>query len=195
MRRLAALLVLSLSLLASPALAQRRSTTHALWVGGRFEPGAALNVGYDLEVELGTSCGFNLGPSLSVAWLGSDGGERRQDLLATLDLLRGRFLLDEHDCGSCGYRLQALLGAGGYFVTSPAFSTEDPKLPQVLRSTESAPEVWRFGAQISGGLSADWWLSREVAATGLLVFHVRLDDFARMPAIWAEAGLGMRFGT
>lgn len=200
-RALATFLVaLSISLLSASASAQsgRRSTTHALYVGGRFDPGAAWLVGYDLEVELGTPCGFNLGPSLSVAFGGGDGAAGRQDVLGTLDLLRGRFLLDEHDCGSCGYRLQALLGAGMYFVSNPA--TEIPvryvnENQDVLLLLERSPEQWRFGAQITGGLSADWFFSRAFGITGILAFHVRLDDYSRMPAIWAEAGLGARFGT
>jgi len=111
---LCTLATLALVLAASaPAAAQNRhDTTEALYVGGRFDPGAAWLVGYDLEIELGTPCGFNLGPAASVAFGGLDGNEQRQDVLATLDVLRGRFLLDEHHCGSCGYRLQALLGAG-----------------------------------------------------------------------------------
>ncbi len=176
----------------------RRSTTHALFVGGRFDPGAAWLAGYDLEIELNTPCGFNLGPSLSVAFGGGDGGVGRQDLLASLDILRGRFLLDEHRCGSCGYRLQALLGAGMYFVLNPAaaipIEVEGPN-GQMQWLTQRSPEQWQLGAQITGGMSADWWFSRELGVTGLLAVHVRLDDYGRMPALWAEAGLGVRFGT
>jgi hypothetical protein len=196
---LALLAALALVVVASPAAAQdRHDTTEALYVGGRFDPGAAWLVGYDLEIELGTPCGFNLGPSASVAFGGLDGNEQRQDLLATLDVLRGRFLLDEHHCGSCGYRLQALLGAGMYFAMHGA--AEIPRayvndngdtVPVLERYTEE----WRFGAQVSGGMSADWWFSSEWAITGVLAFHVRLDDYSRMPGIWAEAGLGIRFGT
>jgi hypothetical protein len=191
--------LLALFALASPTAAQdRHDTTEALYVGGRFDPGAAWLVGYDLEIELGTPCGFNLGPSASVAFGGLDGNEQRQDVLATLDVLRGRFLLDEHRCGSCGYRLQALLGAGLYFAMHGA--AEIPRsyvndngdtVPVLERFTEE----WRFGAQVSGGMSADWWFSHEWAITGVLAFHVRLDDYSRMPGIWAEAGLGIRFGT
>lgn len=177
---------------------QRRSTTHALWVGGRFDPGAAWLAGYDLEIELGTPCGFNLGPSLSVAFGGGDGGAARQDVLASLDVLRGRFLLDEHDCGSCGYRLQALVGAGMYFVVSPAIALPVPYVNDNGEASfllQQHAEDWRFGAQVTGGVSADWWFGREFGITGLLAFHVRLDDYGRMPAIWAEAGLGVRLGT
>lgn len=192
MARLAVLTVVLTLLVASTAAAQdRHSTTHALWLGGRFDPGAAWNVGYDLEVELDTPCGFNLGPSVAVAFGGGDGGAERQDLLVSLDLLRGRFLLDESSCGSCGYRLQALLGAGGYLVINPALP--DPSLGSKTNVLE--PDAWRFGAQVTGGLSADWWMERTWGFTGLLAFHVRLDDWSRMPAIWAEAGLGLRFGT
>jgi hypothetical protein len=176
----------------------RRSTTHALFVGGRFDPGAAWLAGYDLEIELNTPCGFNLGPSLSVAFGGGDGGAGRQDLLASLDFLRGRFLLDEHDCGSCGYRLQALLGAGMYFALNPAVALPievENANGELSWVTQRSPEQWQLGAQITGGMSADWWFSRELGVTGLLAVHVRLDDYGRMPALWAEAGLGVRFGT
>lgn len=190
---------LALTLAASQASAQtRHDTTEALFVGGRFDPGAAWLVGYDLEIELGTPCGFNLGPAASVAFGGLDGDEQRQDVLASLDVLRGRFLLDQHSCGSCGYRLQALVGAGMYFVMHGAaeiarayVSDNGDTIPVLERFTEE----WRFGAQVSAGMSADWWFTREWAVTGMLAFHVRLDDYARMPGIWAEAGLGIRFGT
>lgn len=196
---LIALTLVTASLVASSASAQRRhDTTEALYVGGRFDPGAAWLVGYDLEIELGTPCGFNLGPSASVAFGGLDGNEQRQDVLATLDVLRGRFLLDQHSCGSCGYRLQALVGAGMYFAMHGA---ADLARTYVNDNGETIPvlerfsEEWRFGAQVSAGMSADWWFSSEWAVTGVLAFHVRLDDYARMPGIWAEAGLGIRFGT
>ncbi len=193
------LAALASTLWVSEAHAQRRhDTTEALLVGGRFDPGAAWLVAYDLEIELHTPCGFNLGPAASVAFGGLDGDAQRQDLLASLDVLRGRFLLDEHHCGSCGYRLQALLGAGMYFVMHGA-----AELPRVYVNDngDSVPLLerfaaeWRFGAQLTGGMSADWWFSEEWAITGMLAFHVRLDDYARMPGIWAEASLGIRFGT
>lgn len=196
---LAAIALATSTLVALPLAAQERhDTTEALLVGGRFDPGAAWLVAYDLEIELGTPCGFNLGPSASVAFGGLDGSEQRQDLLAVLDVLRGRFVLDQHSCGSCGYRLQALLGAGMYFVMHGA--AELPRLyendnGETVSVIERFAEQWRFGAQVTGGMSADWWFSHEWALTGLLAFHVRLDDYARMPAIWAEAGLGIRFGT
>jgi hypothetical protein len=198
-RALALAATLLLSSLASVAAAQdRHDTTEALLVGGRFDPGAAWLVGYDLEIELGTSCGFNLGPSATVAFGGLDGGPQRQDLLATLDVLRGRFLLDQHSCGACGYRLQALLGAGMYFAMHGA--AEIPRVyendnGETLSVIERFAAEWRFGAQLTGGMSADWWLGHDWAITGLVAFHVRLDDHARMPGIWAEAGLGIRFGT
>ncbi len=191
--------LLALLLLDGRALAQdRHDTTEALLVGGRFDPGAAWLVAYDLEIELGTSCGFNLGPSASVAFGGLDGGSQRQDVLASLDILRGRFLLDQHSCGSCGYRLQALLGAGMYFALHSA--AEIPRIyendnGETLSVIERFAEEWRFGAQLTGGMSADWWFTHDWGITGMLAFHVRLDDYARMPGIWAEAGLGIRFGT
>lgn len=193
------LLALAPFLASGVAHAQRRhDTTEALLVGGRFDPGAAWLVAYDLEIELGTPCGFNLGPSASVAFGGQDGDQQRQDLLATLDVLRGRFLLDEHHCGSCGYRLQALLGAGLYYVMHGAaeiprtYVNDNGDMVPVL---ERFAADWRFGAQVTGGMSADWWFTSEWAITGMLAFHVRLDDYARMPGIWAEASLGIRFGT
>lgn len=196
---LLALALVVTNALASRAAAQdRHDTTEAVYFGGRFDPGAAWLVGYDLEIELGTPCGFNLGPSASVAFGGGDGGAQRQDLLATLDVLRGRFLLDEHRCGSCGYRLQALVGAGMYFamhgsadIARTYVNDNGDTIPVIERFSEE----WRFGAQVSAGMSADWWFTREWALTGVLAFHVRLDDYARMPGIWAEAGLGIRFGT
>jgi len=190
---------LALALFAAPAMAQdRHDTTEALLIGGRFDPGAAWLVAYDLEIELGTPCGFNLGPSASVAFGGLDGGPQRQDVLATLDVLRGRFLLDQHSCGSCGYRLQALVGAGMYFAMHGAaeiarvYENENHETIPVLERFE---QEWRFGAQVSAGMSADWWFTHDWGITGMLAFHVRLDDYARMPGIWAEAGLGIRFGT
>jgi len=197
------LVLLTLALVATSAgsvasAQQRHDTTEAIYVGGRFDPGAAWLVGYDLEIELHTSCGFNLGPSASVAFGGQDGNEQRQDLLATLDVLRARFLLDEHHCGSCGYRLQALVGAGMYFAMHGAAQiarTYENDNGEIIPVLEGFSDEWRFGAQVSAGMSADWWFTREWALTGVLAFHVRLDDYARMPGIWAEAGLGIRFGT
>ncbi len=197
-------LLLTLATLASTTLVSRASaqdrhdTTEAVYFGGRFDPGAAWLVGYDLEIELGTPCGFNLGPSASVAFGGGDGGAQRQDLLATLDVLRARFLLDEHHCGSCGYRLQALVGAGMYLAMHGATDVARTYVNDngdTIPVLERFSEEWRFGAQVSAGMSADWWFTREWALTGVLAFHVRLDDYARMPGIWAEAGIGIRFGT
>lgn len=201
MARLALALSAVLAVLGAPAAAGAQQPIHAtsdaIYVGVRAEPGAAYLLAYDLDILVSDAeTGISIGPSISVSFGGASSTDlgRLQEWLVTADFLRARATVAR----AGGFRLMALLGAGMYFV-----ALEDQRTAPHLALLEDGTEVtvsehhaWAFapGAVITGGLGADWYWSDQWGISAYAVGHLRLDEQPRMPALWLEIGLGVRFG-
>lgn len=185
----------------APTLARAQSAVHAssdaLYVGIRAEPGVAYLFAYDLDILVtDAQAGVSIGPSVSIAFGGESSADlgRRQEYLIAADFLRARITLGQ----TYGFRGMVLLGAGMYLVSLYEQATEPHPalLPDGTTTSvrEVHPSALLPGALITGGVSADWYFDGHWGLAAYLVGHVRLDDQVRMPALWVEAGLGVRWG-
>jgi hypothetical protein len=197
---LATALLLGLLALASPVVAQApsiHSTSDALYIGARAEPGGAWLFAYDLDIlvtDPGT--GISLGPSFSVAFGGTSSTDlgRRQEYLLAADFVRVRVSLAQ----TYGFRGMALVGAGMtlaslYEQSSLPHEAELPDGTTVV-VTDRFPSLLVPGAILTLGFGADWYFDAQWGFCAYLVGHVRLDEQPRMPALWIEIGVGMRLG-
>lgn len=173
--------------------------TDALYVGARGEPNVALLLGWDLDLYLTGTRAVSMGPALSIAVAGDepDADGRRQDFLATLDFLRWKFQINR--VGS-SVRWHVLVGAGMYWASLPAQQGPVRELVlsdgSVTTGYADFPHVEGFGGQATFGIGVDLFEGSSFGASLFTLAHVRLDDdMHRMPRIWAETAIGIRFGA
>lgn len=176
-----------------------RIATDALYVGARGEPNVALLLGWDLDLYLTGTRAVSMGPALSIAVAGEepDAEGRRQDFLATLDFLRWKFQINR--VGS-SVRWHVLVGAGMYWASLPG--QQGPVREIVLSDGSTTtgaldfPHVEGFGGHATFGIGVDLFEGANFGASLFTLAHVRLDDdMHRMPRIWAETAIGIRFGA
>jgi hypothetical protein len=196
---LPALTLAGLSAFASPALAQSaiHATSDALYIGARAEPGSAWCFAYDLDILVTSpQIGISLGPSVSISFGGTSTTDqgRRQEYLIAADFVRGRFTLAQWH----GLRGMALVGAGMTLVSlyDQETAPHDAVLQDgtVVTVTDHYPSALVPGALLTLGVGGDWYWDSQWGLAIYLVGHIRLDDQSRMPALWVELGVGMRFG-
>lgn len=191
---------LGLALASSSASAQGNAihaTSDALYIGARAEPGGAWSFAYDLDILVtDPGSGVSLGPSLSVAFGGTSSTDlgRRQEYLLAADFLRVRVTIWQ----GYGFRGMALAGAGMTLASlyEQASLPHDAQLadgtPVVV--TDHHPSALIPGAILTLGLGADWYWDAQWGVCAYLVGHIRLDEQSRIPALWVELGVGLRFG-
>jgi hypothetical protein len=197
---LAALASTSVLACAGTAVAQAppiRAVSDAIYLGARAEPGGAWSFAYDLDILVSdASTGISLGPSFSVSFAGQSGTDQgqRQEYLLACDFLRARISVVQW----YGLRIMALVGAGMTFVSL----YEQASVPHTARLedgtevvvSETFPSLFAPGALLTLGAGADWYWDANWGLAAYVVSHIRLDDQPRMPALWIEVGIGLRFG-
>lgn len=176
-----------------------RVATDGLYVGARGEPDVALLLGWDLDLYITGTRAVSMGPAISLALLGEEPSAegRRQEYLVTLDFLRWKFQLNR--VGS-PVRWHVLVGGGMYWASLP--EQQGPMHEIVLEggTTTTAflnyPYVEGLGAHFSVGLGVDVFVGPSFGVSVFTLGRVRLDDeMDRIPRVWAETGLGIRFGA
>ncbi|MEC7525365.1 MAG: hypothetical protein VYE22_36110 [Myxococcota bacterium] len=199
MKRLA-LALLTLPLFAAPARADDHPTlaSDGVFVGVRLEPGAALSLGYDLDVYLTGDRVLSVGPAASFSFLGEDGADlgQRQDWLLAIDVLRLKVALDD---GHGAARPYIFLGGGLYYASLPEQRSTPREVFLVPDGTPATAELRfpggdHYGGLLSSGLGLDVYFADGFGVAAVLASHVRLSDDGRVPDFWAELAVGLRFG-
>ena len=201
MRLFAAALAVIASLAVGASASAQSAAIHgvsdALYVGARAEPGGAWNFAYDLDILVtDAASGVSLGPSFSVAFGGSSSNDlgRRQEYLLAADFLRVRVTLWQ----GYGFRGMALAGAGMTLASlhDQSSAPHDALLADGTKVvvTDHHPYLLAPGAMLTLGVGADWYFDSHWGLCIFLVGHIRLDDQPRLPALWVELGVGVRFG-
>ena len=196
----ALLLIAALLVSASPARADDHPTlaSDGVFVGVRLEPGAALSLGYDLDIYLTGDRVLSVGPAATFAFLGEDGSDvgQRQDWLLAIDFLRVKVALND---GHGAARPYIFLGGGMFYASLPEQRSEPREVFLVPDGTPATAELRfaadeRFGALLSSGLGLDVYFADGFGVAAVLASHVRLSDDGRVPDFWAELSVGLRFG-
>lgn len=187
-------------LVPGPATARGRPTvaTDGVYVGTRLAPGAALLAAWDLDVYLSRDRAWSLGPGVSIAVLGSKappGAE--QDLLISVDVLRLKVAVAE---AGGAWRPHFFVGGGFAWVRMPeqvesGITVSTGEGPDDTASGERRfPELDEFLGIVSFGAGADLFSDGPWAFSFGSISHVRLRDLDRLPEVWTELVLGVRFG-
>ncbi|MBZ0115490.1 MAG: hypothetical protein K8H88_00745 [Sandaracinaceae bacterium] len=192
-------LILFLFAMPLSAHAQRgpRIASDGLFIGARLEPGAALAVGWDLDVYVTGDRALSLGPAITFAFLGEDGVDlgRRQDFLFAVDALRFKASMMPNS----EIRPYVFLGGGFYYAQLPA-QQSGPRTVLVLPDRTPAMALLDYayreaaGGLLSGGIGFDGYLTSSFGLSVVVAAHIRLSDDDRVPLAWADAMLGIRFG-
>lgn len=166
-------------------------------VGTRMNPNFALAVAWDLDVYLVRPRVVSLGPAASIAVLGTASGGRQQDLLVTVDAVRvkvGPSLM------SGALRPFAFAGGGFAYARLPAQTLADvtvtPTQPGALpvTGTQMFPAIDTFAGVISVGSGADWFSNGPLGVSSTFATHLRIGGSERLPEVWLEFTVGVRFG-
>jgi len=167
----------------------------AFWVGVRFGPDSALLAGYDLDVYLTDDRALSLGPGATISVLGKDAPfAERQDFLLVVDVLRFKVQLNE---SGDEWRPYFFLGGGFDYVslraaTEVAEVTPDGGMP--VTGAHTAPELREFQGIFSMGFGADLFTGGAWALSAMLNNHIRLSGTSRVPVMWLDFAIGIRFG-
>ncbi|MBI2893882.1 MAG: hypothetical protein HYY06_10045 [Deltaproteobacteria bacterium] len=189
-----------LTLLYGTAAARGRPTvaTDAFYVGTRLAPGAALLAGWDLDVYLSRDRAWSLGPGVSVAVLGSKApAGAEQDLLVSVDVARLKIAVAE---AGGAWRPHLFVGGGFAWVRMPEQVESGVTVSTGEGPDENAtgerrfPELDEFLGIVSFGAGADLFSDGPWAFAFATISHVRLRDIERLPEVWTELVLGVRFG-
>lgn len=190
-----------LTLLPLSARADRRPNmaTDAFYVGARVDPGAALVFAWDLDVYLLRNRALSIGPGVSLSLLGTPATQGRyQDLLVAADVLRFKVGVN-----SPGHEWRPFFLAGGGFSyarlpdqydtgVTVVPSTDHHGMPTVGDVHYAALE--RFAPMLTFGGGVDLFFDGPVGVTLLWSNHISLSPIPRMPDVWMEVSLGIRFG-
>lgn len=197
-----ALCLLALALGLGPAVAEARDrpsvATDAFYVGTRLAPGAALLAGWDLDVYLSRDRAVSIGPGVSVAVLGPDSpAGTAQDILVAVDV--ARFKLQVNSAGD-EWRPYFMVGGGFAWVCQPGDTEGSVTITIGEGPDDTATGARRYPARerflgiVSFGAGADLFVGGPWALSAAVVTHVRAGDIARLPELWADLMLGIRFG-
>jgi hypothetical protein len=181
--------LLSVALLPSTAQADRRPrlASDAFYVGMRVDPGVGLLAAWDLDIYLQRDRALSLGPGISVAVLGTETSEggRDQDFLLCADILR--FKVGVNEPGG-GWHPYFMLGIGFLYARLPAQPETFPLF------THPHPALEEFAGLLTFGAGADLFADGPWALALIWQNRYRLSGTSRIPDVWSELALGIRFG-
>jgi hypothetical protein len=184
----------SIALLPSTAEADRRPrlASDAFYVGMRVDPGVALLAAWDLDIYLSRDRALSLGPGISVAVLGTEStdGGRDQDFLLCADILRFKVGVNEPG-GS--WHPYFMLGIGFLYARMPA-QTEMFELGPMTPLTRPYSQLEEFAGMLTFGAGADLFADGPWALALIWQNRYRLSGSSRIPDVWSELALGIRFG-
>jgi hypothetical protein len=185
-------------LLPSTAEADRRPrlASDAFYVGMRVEPGIALLAAWDLDIYLQRDRAVSLGPGVSVAVLGTEDNTdgHNQDFLLCADILR--FKVGVNEAGG-EWHPYFMLGIGFLYARLPAqeegirLTTGDP-LP--MEVTRQHPVLEEFAGMLTFGAGADLFSDGPWGLALIWQNRYRLSGNSRIPDVWSELAIGIRFG-
>jgi hypothetical protein len=198
----ASALALVVGLALGPAEVEARErpsvATDAFYVGTRLSPGAALLAGWDLDVYLSRDRAISIGPGVSVAVLGPDTpAGTTQDILVAVDV--ARFKLQVNPAGE-EWRPYFMVGGGFAWVRQPAQVEDGITVATGDGPDDTATGARRFPARerflgiVSFGAGADLFVGGPWALSLAIFTHARAGDVERLPELWADLMLGIRFG-
>ena len=186
---------------AAPARADRRPTlaSDGFYVGARLDPGVAMLAGWDLDIYLSRSRMVSLGPGASLSVLGTAvSGGRQQDFLLTADVLR---LKVGATTANGELRPFFLVGGGFSFVRLTDYvesnvTVTTPGEPAGVTHTgdQHYVRVEEFAPVVTVGAGTDLFTNGPIGITALLASHIRVVGSARMPDVWLDVAIGLRFG-
>jgi hypothetical protein len=199
---LVALPLLALLVGLAPATADARDrptvATDGFYIGTRLAPGAALLAGWDLDVYLMRDRAVSVGPGVSVAVLGPHApGGGRQDILLTVDV--ARLKLELNSAGE-EWRPWVVVGGGFCWVRFPAQSDDGvtvatgPDPGDTATGARSYPKAEEFLGVFTFGAGADLFVGGPMALSLAALTHVRASALERLPELWVDLAVGIRFG-
>lgn len=182
---------------AAPARADGapRIASDAFWVGARFGPDGALLAGYDLDVYLTDDRAISLGPGATISVLGKDAPfGQRQDFLLVVDVLRFKVQLNE---AGEEWRPYFFVGGGFDYVSLPAAHEPAEVTPEggmAVTGDHTVPDLREFQGIFSMGFGVDLFTGGAWALTAMLNNHFRIGGTDRVPVLWLDFAIGVRFG-
>lgn len=173
-----------------------RIASDAFWVGARFGPDGALCAGYDLDVYLTDDRALSLGPGATISVLGKDAPfGQRQDFLLVVDVLRFKVQLNE---AGEEWRPYFFLGGGFDYVSLRAATETVEVTPEgstmPVTGVRALPKLHEFQGIFSMGLGADLFTGGAWALSMMINDHFRLSGTSRVPVMWLDFTIGVRFG-
>jgi len=193
------LLALGLALASGVAEARDKPSvaTDAFYIGTRLSPGAALLAGWDLDVYLTRDRAISLGPGVSVSVLGPETGGTTQDIMVAVDV--ARFKLQVNSAGE-EWRPYFMVGGGFAWVRQPAATEGDVTISigegpdDTATGTRTFPARERFLGIVSFGAGADLFVGGPWALSLAAFTHARAGSIPRIPELWVDLVVGIRFG-
>jgi hypothetical protein len=181
-------------LLPSTAEADRRPrlASDAFYVGMRVDPGIGLLAAWDLDIYLQRDRAVSLGPGISVAVLGTedDTGGRNQDFLLCADILR--FKVGVNEPGG-EWHPYFMLGIGFLYARLPA-QVEPIGEAMGMPVTRNHVELEEFAGMLTFGAGADLFSDGPWGLALIWQNRYRLSGNSRIPDVWSELAIGIRFG-
>lgn len=169
----------------------------AFWVGVRFGPDAALLAGYDLDVYVTDDRALSIGPGATISVLGKNAAfGQAQDFQLVVDVVRFKVQLNE---AGEDWRPYFFFGGGFDYVALRAATetvevTPEGVMPMPVAGAHVLPELREFQGIFSMGFGADLFTGGAWALTAMLNNHFRLSGTTRVPVVWLDFAIGLRFG-
>jgi hypothetical protein len=184
---------------ARDARADRRPTlaTDGFYVGMRVDPGVALLAGWDLDVYLMRDRIISIGPGVTLGVLGSPAAPgRQQDLQLAVDVARFKVGLN---APGGEWRPFAMLGAGFSYTRLAeqrvaGVSVTPAGGGAAVSGEQVFPTLEEFAPIISFGAGADLFMNGPLGVTVLFASHFHPTGSPRVPDVWVDLALGIRFG-
>lgn len=189
---------LAVLLLPAAALARGRPgvASDAFYVGVRVAPGAAMNAAWDLDIYFDRDRAVSIGPGVSLAVLGSgEPAGAEQELLLSADIARLKIGLNE----SGGEWRPFLMIAGGFSYTRLPAQSEDIVVTSgggspMVTVTRSFPALNEFAGIFTFGAGFELWSDGPWGLTFINQSHFHIGGDDRIPVVWTEFSIGVRFG-
>lgn len=182
----------------SVALARRPTVaTDAFYVGLGVSPGVSLTGAWDLDVYLMRDRMLSIGPGVSLSVLSDDEPAGQAfDLLLAVDVVRLKIGVNEP-----GHAVRPFFVLGGGFTyaqfpeerVTATGATGEPGEEEVT-VTRTLLEDESFGGLVTFGFGVDLFINGPWGVTLAGLTRVRASDDDRLPQIWTELLLGIRFG-
>jgi hypothetical protein len=174
------------------ACADRKPTTatDGFFVGARLEPGVALLGGWDLDVYLVRDRSVAVGPGVTASVLStttSTPGQQQTFLLAA-DIVRLKI------GPSVTGDLRPFVTIGGGFSYARFAEQNITTSGSSMAVALHYPSGEEFSPMASLGGGADWFLGGPVAVSLQMMAHYHIIGSSRMPDLWVDLAVGIRFG-